>query len=188
MPKVLIIDNYDSFTYNLVQLVKLGGVRNFDLVKNDKVMSLREHYDKVLISPGPGVASEAGEVTDYLKANFDKSSFLGICLGFEAIVEFFGGIHQKLPKPLHGYRNKGKIIKRHDVLKGLPEEFYIGHYHSWFTVEESLPEELEILIKDELGLIMAVAHKKYDLTGLQFHPESVMTEYGKEMICNWLKS
>jgi len=187
MPELLIIDNYDSFTYNLVQLVKQAGVTDFDIEKNDKILSLEKHYDKVLISPGPGTAKEAGDVISYLEKNMEKSSFLGVCLGYEAIVELFGGVHKKLPKPLHGYRNKIKILQQNYLFNDLPGEFYIGHYHSWFTVENSITDEFDVLAKDELELVMSVAHKKYDLTGFQFHPESIMTEYGKEMISNWLK-
>jgi anthranilate synthase component 2 len=183
---ILIIDNYDSYTYNLVQLVKQCGEAGYDLVKNDELLSLKKHYDKVIISPGPGIASEAGEVMQYLEIHYRESSFLGVCLGYEAIIEFFGGKHEKLPQPLHGYRNKAEIIKRNYVLQNIPEKFYIGHYHSWFTIEDELPETMDILMKDELGLIMAVSHKQYDITGFQFHPESVMTEHGIVMMRNWL--
>jgi len=186
MISLLIIDNYDSFTYNLVQLVEQAGILQYDLIKNDGLGQLKKHYDKILISPGPGIASEAGDLLPFLTERYRESSFLGICLGYEALVEFFGGTHQKLPKPLHGYRNKAFVLKEHYLFEKLPRSFFIGHYHSWFTVEETFPDEMELLIKDELGLIMAAAHRQFDLTGLQFHPESIMTEYGAEMIKNWL--
>jgi len=184
--KLLIIDNYDSFTYNLVQLVKQSGVDEFEIVKNDRLLSLNQHFDKILISPGPGIASEAGQLMEYLKQNSQTSSVLGVCLGQEAIIELLGGKHKKLKHPLHGYRNKANILQEHYIFNGLPETFNIGHYHSWYVDERLFPEELEILVKDEEGLIMGVTHKHFDVTGLFFHPESIMTEFGKEMVSNWL--
>ncbi len=185
--KLLIIDNYDSFTYNLVQLVKQAGVHEFDIVKNDRLLSLKFYYDKVLISPGPGIASEAGQLMEFLKLNYKSTSILGICLGQEAIVELFGGRHKKLERPLHGFQNKATLTGQHYIFKNLPTTFNIGHYHSWYVDESFLPEELRILVKDELNLIMGIAHQQYDVTGLFFHPESMMTEYGQEMIKNWLE-
>lgn len=185
---LLIIDNYDSFTYNLVQLVKQAGVQQFTIVKNDRLLDLKNHYDKVLISPGPGLASEAGQLMQYLQQHYREASVLGICLGQEAIVELFGGKHFKLVNPLHGYRNKATLAKPHYIFKNLPATFNIGHYHSWYVDEATFPEELNILVNDELGLIMAVAHKQLDVTGLFFHPESMMTDYGREMLYNWLYS
>ena len=185
--KLLIIDNYDSFTYNLVQLVKQSGLDDFDIVKNDRLLNTKKQYDKILISPGSGIAMEAGQLMDFLKVNHQTASVLGICLGQEAIVELFGGVHKKLPHPLHGHRNKATIVNQHYIFKKLPPTFSIGHYHSWYVDEPSLPETLEILIKDEQGLIMGVTHKQHDVTGLFFHPESIMTEFGKEMITNWLE-
>ena len=111
---------------------------------------------------------------------------LGICLGYEALAELFGGRLIQMPKPMHGIRNKGTIISRDRIFKGLPDEFSIGHYHSWIIEEKDMPGELEILMKDQNGLPMAFRHKKLDLTGLQFHPESVMTEHGDVLIRNWL--
>ena len=185
--KLLIIDNYDSFTYNLVQLVKQSGVDDFDIVKNDQLLNIEKQYNKILISPGPGIAREAGQLMEFLKLNHQTASILGICLGQEAIVELFDGTHKKLPRPLHGHRNKATIVKKQYIFKRLPPTFSIGHYHSWYVDETTLPDELEVLIIDEEGLIMGVAHKQYDVTGLFFHPESIMTEYGQEMISNWLK-
>ena len=184
--KLLIIDNYDSFTYNLVQHVKRSGVTGFDIVKNDKLLNSKKQYEKILISPGPGIASEAGQLMDFLTLHYKTASILGICLGQEAIVELFGGKHKKLSHPLHGYRNKATLVKQHYIFKKLPATFSIGHYHSWYVDEKTFPGELEILIKDETGLIMGVTHKHHDVTGLFFHPESIMTEYGQEMISNWL--
>ena len=187
MQKLLIIDNYDSFTYNLVQLVEQAGISEYLLVKNDQLHGLKsESFDKVIISPGPGIASEAGDLMQFLKLYYHKKSILGICLGYEALAELFGGNLVQMPGPMHGIRNKGKIVKKDSIFKGLPAEFFIGHYHSWIIEENGMPKELEILMKDENSLPMAFRHKHYDLTGLQFHPESVMTQFGLEMIYNWL--
>ncbi len=170
-----------------MQLVKQAGVHEFELVKNDRLLSLKSYYDKVLISPGPGIASEAGQLMEFLKLNYKNTSILGICLGQEAIVELFGGRHKKLSRPLHGFQNKATVKSQHYIFKNLPATFNIGHYHSWYVDESVLPEELSVLVKDELNLIMAISHKQYDVTGLFFHPESMMTEYGQEMINNWLE-
>ena len=186
---LLIIDNYDSFTYNLVQLVEQCGVKDYRLVKNDHLNGINQReFDKVLISPGPGIASEAGDLMPFVKKYLKKKSFLGICLGYEALAQLCGGKLIRLPQPMHGLRNKGKVLVDDGIFKGLPKEFSIGHYHSWIIERESMPEELEATMEDENGLIMAFRHHRYDLTGLQFHPESVMTEYGREMIGNWMGS
>jgi anthranilate synthase component 2 len=185
--KLLIIDNYDSFTYNLVQLVEQNGVNDYLLVKNDQLHQLPEAgFDKVLISPGPGIASEAGELMGLIQKYHQKKTILGICLGFEALAELFGGKLRQLQQPMHGLRNKGHILCSDPIFKGLPQQFYIGHYHSWIISENEMPAELEIILKDENGLPMAFRHHKYDLVGLQFHPESVMTDFGYELIRNWL--
>ena len=186
--KLLIIDNYDSFTYNLVQLVEQADVHDYLLVKNDRLEKLKSvDFDKVLISPGPGIASEAGELIPFLQQFINSKSFLGICLGYEAIAESFGGKLVKLPEPLHGIRNKGKVLGNAAIFKGLPQQFYIGHYHSWIIERASFPAELEPTLEDENGLIMAFRHRKLDLHGFQFHPESIMTEYGFEMVKNWME-
>ncbi len=184
---LLIIDNYDSFTYNLVQLVEQTGVEDYILLKNDKLDGIESgDFQKVIISPGPGVASEAGILMPFIEKHYKEKSFLGVCLGFEALGEFFGATLKQLEKPLHGYRNKGTVINNDTIFKNLPSTFYIGHYHSWYFDEKTFPENLTIDMKDEKGLIMAFHHKKYPLYGVQFHPESIMTRFGKEMISNWL--
>jgi anthranilate synthase component 2 len=183
----LIIDNYDSFTFNLVQLVEQAGFTDFFLVKNDALHQISPSvFDKVLISPGPGVAGEAGSLMSFLKANHAVKPVLGICLGYQALAELFGGKLIQMPKPMHGVRSRGTVISRDRIFDGLPDEFFIGHYHSWIIEEEEMPSELEILMKDENGLPMAFRHKELDLTGLQFHPESVMTEFGGDLLRNWL--
>lgn len=186
--KLLIIDNYDSFTHNLVQLVEQADVTEYLLVKNDQLLKLSsDSFDKILISPGPGIASEAGDLLSFLKQNLEEKSILGICLGYEAIAEICGGKLVQMPQPMHGIRNMGKVLADAEIFNGLPSDFYIGHYHSWIIEQKSFPEELESSLEDENGLIMAFRHRKLDLRGLQFHPESIMTEYGFEMVRNWLK-
>jgi len=185
--KLLIIDNYDSFTYNLVQLIEQCGVVDYRLVKNDHLDEINvQDFDKVLISPGPGIASEAGDLLPFVKKFMTEKPFLGVCLGYEAIAQLCGGKLVRLPEPMHGLSNKGKVMVTEGIFKDLPQEFYIGHYHSWIIEKESFPGDLEAMLEDENGLIMAFRHRQYDLTGLQFHPESVMTEYGLEMIGNWI--
>jgi len=185
--KLLIIDNYDSFTYNLVQIVEQCGHTNFEIVKNDKLLDIEvDDFDKVLISPGPGVADDAGDLMAFLRNNYRNKSILGICLGYEAIGELFGGCLTKLPKPMHGIQNRGRIVIKDKIFQGLPSTFKIGHYHSWIIKEASVPPSLQIILFDEDNLPMAFAHKRLDITGLHFHPESIMTEFGKEMIGNWL--
>lgn len=187
--QLLIIDNYDSFTFNLVQLVEESGVKEYLLLKNDQLLSLSgTEFDKVLISPGPGIASEAGELMDFLNIYYPRKSILGICLGYEAICELFGGKMKQMPHAMHGFQNKGIVLNNDVLFRGLPDQFNIGHYHSWIIEETEMPAELNLLMKDEIGLPMAFRHKQYDLAGLQFHPESVMTEFGQQIISNWLKS
>lgn len=186
--RLLIIDNYDSFTFNLVQLIEQCGCYDYQIVKNDELLMLDiKEFSKILISPGPGVANEAGELMEFLNNNFKKKSILGICLGYEAIGELFGAKLSKLPAPMHGIQNNGFICGSNKIFNKLPNSFKIGHYHSWIIKEDDIPSSLQIILKDELGLPMAVSHENYDITGLQFHPESIMTEYGIEMIGNWLK-
>ena len=187
--KLLIIDNYDSFTFNLVQLVEQFGVNDFLLIKNDQLLQLAENdFDKVLISPGPGIASEANELMDFIRKFHQKKSFLGICLGYEAIAEMFDAKLRQMQQPMHGIRNKGQVVGTDPIFAGLPKRFYIGHYHSWIILEKEMPDELKIIMNDENGLPMAFRHQNFDLVGLQFHPESVMTEFGIEIIRNWLAS
>lgn len=186
--KILIIDNYDSFVYNLVQLVEQAGSCEYLIRKNDNILQLdQSEFDKVLISPGPGIASEAGDLLEFIRKHYQDKSMLGICLGHEAIAEVFGSTIRQLPEPMHGIRTNGYVSSDHYIFKGLPKEFMIGHYHSWILDEEKISNALNIFMRDDTGLIMAFNHEKYDATGLMFHPESIMTEYGFEMIRNWIR-
>lgn len=172
--------------FNLVQLIRQIGISDYQIVKNDQLDDLKPtDFDKVLISPGPGVASEAGKLLPFVKKFLHEKSMLGICLGYEAIAEICGGRLKKLPKPMHGVRSVGKVIADNELFNGLPDTFQIGHYHSWIIDREGFPNVLEATLENSEGLIMAFRHKQYQLRGLQFHPESVMTEYGFEMMKNW---
>ncbi len=185
--KLIIIDNYDSFTFNLVQLIERAGVVDYLLVKNDQLRDVPSNaFNKAIISPGPGVASEAGDLLWFINKYHRKIPILGICLGHEAIAEHFGAKLIKLPEPLHGIRNLCKIEKHDPVFDGLPDSFQIGHYHSWNVDESTIPPDLEVIVRDETGLNMAIRHTTLSIIGLQFHPESIMTEYGLEIITNWL--
>ena len=185
--KLLIIDNYDSFTFNLVQLVEQAGLSNYLIVKNDELDKLKSNdFNRVIISPGSGIAKEAGQLMWFLQEFYTTKPMLGICLGHEAIAELFGAKLVHLKKPMHGIKNKGHIVIEDKIFDELPNSFNIGHYHSWILDERSLTNEFEIILRDENNLNMAIKHKRFDLTGLQYHPESVMTEYGLEMMKNWL--
>ena len=185
--KLLIIDNYDSFTYNLIQLVEQAGASDYLIVKNDELDELdTDNFDKVIISPGPGIAKEAGQLMWFLDRYYDSKPMLGICLGHEAIAELFGAKLIPMNEPMHGIKNLGHIVNDDKIFKELPNQFSIGHYHSWILDESQLPDEFKIILRDENDLNMAIKHESFDLTGLQFHPESIMTDYGLKMISNWL--
>lgn len=186
--KILVIDNYDSFTYNLVHLLQ-ELKQDYVVVRNDKFeLDYVEQFDKILLSPGPGIPEEAGLLMDVIKRYAPTKSILGICLGQQAIAEVFGGKLFNMPKPLHGVASDIKITDTTEKLfQGFPPSSKIGRYHSWAVEEESLPETIKITAVDENGVIMAVKHRDYDVRGMQFHPESVLTENGKLLIANWLK-
>jgi anthranilate synthase component 2 len=196
--KILVFDNYDSFTYNLVHLVNKIVSDKVDVFRNDEIpLEKVAGYDKIILSPGPGIPSEAGLLLPLIKEYADKKSILGVCLGHQAIGEAFGGKLVNLSTVYHGVATPVKIIKRgtsdekgtlqKDLFNGLPEEFAVGRYHSWIVSEEGFPEDLEITAIDENRYIMALRHKTYDVQGVQFHPESVLTPDGETILRNWLK-
>ena len=187
--KILVIDNYDSFTYNLVHLLNELG-HEPTVIRNDKfALEDVDQYDKILLSPGPGIPSEAGLLLDVIKKYAPTKSILGVCLGQQAIAEVFGGKLYNLSRPVHGTATEVNVVSDEDVVfNNLPKQFKIGRYHSWAVESDHLPDELEITAVDDKGVIMALRHKTLDVRGVQFHPESVLTEYGKEMIANWLNS
>jgi len=185
--KILVIDNYDSFTYNLVHLLNELG-HEATVWRNDKFrIEDIEEFDKILLSPGPGIPSEAGLLLDVIKEYAPTKSIMGVCLGQQAIAEVFGGELYNLSKPVHGTATDIKVLGEQDItFKGLPTVFKVGRYHSWAVKSENLPADLEITAIDEQNVVMALRHRKYDVRGVQFHPESVLTELGKEMMNNWL--
>lgn len=187
--KILVLDNYDSFTYNLVHLLKeLGNFKNLDVYRNDKI-SLEgvAKYDKILISPGPGLPSESGIMMDLIKRYASLKSILGICLGHQGICEVFGAKLFNMKEVVHGQSTLTKITDKEEPLfKNVPSELMTGRYHSWNVVENSIPKDFRITAKSEDGVVMGVSHKKFSLKGLQFHPESILTEHGRTIMANWL--
>ena len=187
--KILVLDNYDSFTYNLVQYIERVLKTTVDVKRNDQLL-LEEvaAYDKILISPGPGIPEEAGIILDLIRKYGPVKSILGVCLGHQAIAEAYGGTISNLSTVYHGVTGQMKQVLRDDYLfKGVPAEFDAGRYHSWVVDPENLPAELEITVENDEGYIMAIRHREHDVRGVQFHPESVLTEYGSKMILNWIK-
>jgi anthranilate synthase component 2 len=185
--KILVYDNYDSFTYNLVHLVEHIMKQKVDVFRNDKLpMENVAVYDKIILSPGPGIPSEAGQLLELIGLYAPKKSILGVCLGHQAIGESFGGKLTNLSKVYHGVATPIEIVRSEGVFSGLPSTIEVGRYHSWVVSDEGLPADLDVTARDEQGLIMAMRHKKFDVTGVQFHPESVLTPDGEKMMRNWL--
>lgn len=187
--KIVVIDNYDSFTYNLVQYIERVLKAPVYVRRNDQI-SLKEvaDYDKILISPGPGIPLEAGITLDVIREYGSSKSILGVCLGHQAIAEAYGGSIINLTTVYHGVTGQMKQVIEGDYLfEGVPLEFDAGRYHSWVVEPDKLPGELEITVENDEGYIMAIRHRRHDVRGVQFHPESVLTEYGGKMILNWIK-
>jgi len=185
---LLLIDNYDSFTYNLLQIVEEHSTMKYEVLKYGEVDSdTVERFDKILMSPGPGIPQDFPNLEKWVREFGNRKSFLGICLGHEAIALAYGAKLRKLPGVFHGVAKTTDVIKPADYLfTGLPEQFTGGLYHSWAVDEKSFPQELRITAKAGDGIIMAFTHKKYDCKGLQFHPESNMTRVGEKILSNWL--
>lgn len=189
---LLVFDNYDSFTYNLVHLVERITNEKTDVYRNDKISleSINE-YDKIILSPGPGLPCESGLLLPLIEKFAPSKSIMGVCLGQQAIAEVFGGKLINLKNVYHGVATKIKVDEhrtktQNDVFKDLPSEFEAGRYHSWVVDSENFPTDLEITARDENGLIMGLRHRTYDVQGVQFHPESVLTPDGEKMMRNWL--
>lgn len=187
--KILIFDNYDSFTYNLVHLVKELGYTDVDVYRNDKI-SLDDiaKYDKIILSPGPGIPSEAGLLLPLIKEYAGKKPILGVCLGHQAIGEAFGANLTNLEDVYHGVATQVSIVKSDYLFDGLGNEIEVGRYHSWIVDSNGLPDCLEVTAIDSKGQIMALRHKEYDVHGVQFHPESVLTPAGETIVKNFLKA
>lgn len=184
---LLVIDNYDSFTYNLVNLLYEAGAKQVTVKRNDKI-SLEEvgKYEKILISPGPGLPEEAGITLPLIRRYAASKSILGVCLGHQAIGVVFGSPLANLQAPLHGVSSTLQIHQDDYLFKNCPKQFSVAHYHSW-VVQEVLPP-LECLATNPQHLVMAMRHKQYDVRGLQFHPESILTEFGLQIIKNWIQN
>ena len=185
--KTVIIDNYDSFTYNLAHLVKELGVE-VDVLRNDKFeLEELEKYDKIILSPGPGIPEEAGLLLEVIRTYAGRKPILGVCLGEQAIGQAFGGKLTNLSEVFHGIQTNVKIKNKDYIFDGLPTEIPVGRYHSWVVDTDGFPEELVITAISSEGQIMALKHREYDVHGIQFHPESVLTPDGKQIVGNWLK-
>jgi len=195
--KILVFDNYDSFTYNLVHLVEKITHGKVDVYRNDELpMEKAKEYDKIILSPGPGIPSEAGMLLPLIKEYASTKSILGVCLGHQAIGEAFGGSLTNLSTVYHGVATPIQLIKsnslltahpsRNNIFADLPDEIVVGRYHSWVINETDFPAELEITARDAHNYIMALQHKTFDIQGVQFHPESVLTPDGEKMMRNWL--
>jgi len=187
--KILVFDNYDSFTYNLVQIIKEQSNASVDVFRNDEIpLEDVKAYDKILLSPGPGIPSESGLLIPLIQAYASTKSILGVCLGQQAIAEAFGGSLTNLAKVYHGIATPVELIGDSVLFEGLPKTFHVGRYHSWVVNENDLPAELKITSKDAEGYIMSLEHTTYDVKGVQYHPESVLTPEGAKIIGNWLKN
>ena len=185
--KTVIIDNYDSFTYNLAHLVKELGTE-VDVLRNDKFeLEELEKYDKIILSPGPGIPEEAGLLLEVIRTYAGRKPMLGVCLGEQAIGQAFGGKLTNLSEVFHGIQTNVKIKNKDYIFSGLPTEIPVGRYHSWVVDTEEFPEELVITAISSECQIMALKHREYDVHGIQFHPESVLTPDGKQIVGNWLK-
>lgn len=186
MKKVLVIDNYDSFTYNLVHYLEEMN-QSVTVFRNDDfdIAEVR-NFDKIVLSPGPGIPDEAGLLKEVIKQYAETKSILGVCLGQQAIAEVFGGTLLNLDRVFHGVATKIEVVVEDEILfKNLDMHFDVGRYHSWI-VENPLPAVLQITSIDDNGQIMSLRHRKFDVRGVQFHPESVLTPNGKEILSNWL--
>ena len=187
--KILVFDNYDSFTYNLVQLIKeIATDAKVEVHRNDEIpLEDVNRFDKILLSPGPGIPSESGLLLPLIKEYAATKSIFGVCLGQQAIGESFGGSLSNLSKVYHGIATPVHLTTPSILFERLPNSFSVGRYHSWVVNENDLPSDLIITSKDDDGYIMSLEHKTYDVKGVQYHPESVLTPEGAKIIANWLK-
>ena len=184
--KIAVIDNYDSFTYNLVHYLEDLNA-NVTVFRNDEFeLNELEKFDKILLSPGPGIPDEAGLLKDVIKKYASSKSIFGVCLGLQAIGEVFGGTLTNLEKVYHGVATKVTKTEDDFIFNNLPNEFEVGRYHSWVVSNENLPADLIVTSTDENGQIMSMKHANFDIRGVQYHPESVLTPYGKKILENWL--
>ena len=185
--KILLLDNYDSFTYNLLHVVKELRATDIEVAHNDQIdLDEVERFDKIILSPGPGIPEEAGLLLPVIKRYAPTKSILGVCLGHQAIGEAFGAHLENLKEVYHGVQTPISILQKEVLFEGLGKEIPVGRYQSWVVSREGFPECLEITAESREGQIMALCHKTYNVHGIQFHPESVLTPQGKEIIKNFL--
>lgn len=186
--KLLVLDNYDSFVYNIVHIIKeLGYGEQMDIFRNDKISPQDvAQFDKILLSPGPGIPSEAGVMLEIIKRYAAEKPILGVCLGHQGIAEVFGASLINLDQVYHGMAVNTMVVKKDTLFNNVPERFVSGRYHSWAIDPSSNLENLEVTAVDEKGNIMAIRHKSQNVKGVQFHPESILTENGKQILLNWL--
>ena len=188
MRKILVLDNYDSFTFNLVHYIESIVNYNVDVFKNDEIsISDVNKYDKIILSPGPGLPENAGILKELIKTYASSKNIFGVCLGMQAMAEVFGGELINLNNVFHGINSQMNIVDYEEPLfKGVPTQFEGGRYHSWVVKKENLPSCLKITVFDNEGLIMGLRHEKFNIRGVQFHPESILTQFGNDIIANWL--
>ena len=186
--RILVLDNYDSFTYNIVHILRELDCLDTSVIKNDLIkMKEVQSYDKIILSPGPSLPKDAGKMNELILNYYDSKPILGICLGHQAIAENFGGTLYNMEEPLHGVQTD-IYLEEDYIFKGIKSKIKACRYHSWSVVNDPVPEELKIIARDSEGVIMALSHKKFDLKGIQFHPESIQTETGFNIIKNFINN
>lgn len=188
--KILIIDNYDSFTYNLVHMVEKITSESPTVFRNDEIdLEDINHYDLIMLSPGPGIPEEAGILKDTIRMYAGKKPIFGVCLGLQAITEVFGGSIINMDEVFHGVATEMKVIQPNaKVFKEIPLEFPAARYHSWIASKEDFPSDLEITAEDEEGGIMAIRHREFPISAVQFHPESILTDVGEQIVRNFIEA
>ena len=185
--KILLLDNFDSFTYNLVHLIEKAGFSHTEVIQTNRLsLDFVANYDKIILSPGPGLPRDHGVLVEVIQKFSTTKSILGVCLGHQAIAEAFGGALLNLQSVFHGLATSTRALTEDVLFRSIPSSFQTGRYHSWIVDGKKLPPCLEVIARDDEGAIMAFRHKNYDVRGVQFHPESILTEYGEEMMRNWL--
>lgn len=186
--KILILDNYDSFTYNLVHMVEDITGQLPDVYRNDEIsVEAINNYDAIILSPGPGIPDEAGILKDVIRAYAGKKPIFGVCLGLQAITEVFGGSIINMGEVFHGVATEMEVVKKDAIIfKDIPNKFEAARYHSWIASNENFPSEISITAKDEDGGIQAIEHNVFNISAVQFHPESILTEVGEQIVRNFI--